>query len=113
MKKSDFRNLLQEVSTSLIGLTESKGQEYANSSESQTANFERQAVALGLPPEAVLMVYLSKHIDSIQCYIRHLQGKAGYVSSEPIEGRISDAILYLCLLRALVEDRKGTVSHTS
>ena len=41
-------------------------------------------------------------MDAIRSYIRY-----GSVMSEPIEGRIKDARVYLSLLRAMVEQKKA------
>lgn len=65
-------------------------------------NFKRIGNELGIKPELILYVYLKKHIDSIAHYIR-----TGTVLSEPIEGRIKDARVYLALLRGLIEERKN------
>ena len=45
------------------------------------------------------MVYLLKHIDGIMAYIN------GHKSQrEGVEGRITDAIVYLLLLRGMVDN---------
>ena len=99
MQRDLFMMLLDRVHGELQRLTDTKGKEYAGNSD-QLANFKRQAAALGVTPEFILMVYLSKHMDSIRLYCKD-KSKA---SSEPIESRITDAILYLCLLLALIEE---------
>lgn len=102
MTKQEFEIYLTEITNRLLMLTRTKGAEYAGSNN-QLANFYRLSDMLGLPPEAILLVYLTKHMDSIQSYIRGLT--TGHLSpaSEPITGRIDDALLYLILLRALIE----------
>lgn len=106
MKKSDFQDLLTATHNTLRALTDTKGEEYANSGErrdtDQLANFKRLAAEMGITPEQVLNVYLTKHMDGIKSYIR-----TGKVLSEPIEGRIDDAILYLILLKGLVIDSRA------
>ena len=48
------------------------------------------------------MVYLLKHIDGISSYVN------GHKSQrEDVRGRITDAIVYLCLLWGMVEDEKS------
>jgi hypothetical protein len=83
----------------LIELTRSKGREYANSDD-QLANFKRLSTQLGPSPAAIAYVYLAKHLDSIQSHIRSPERDL----SEPIAGRIDDAILYLILLKALLDE---------
>lgn len=90
---------LPAVHARMVQLSKTKGQEYAGSDDA-LANFRRIGAQLGLPPQVVLWVYLGKHIDAIASYVRN-----GHVlSEEPITGRIDDAILYLILLRLLVDD---------
>lgn len=107
MNGSDFRQLLDETSDRLRELTTSKGVEYSNSDD-QLANFKRLSQRLGLTPEAVILVYLTKHLDAIDSFVR-----TGRVHSEPITGRIDDAILYLVLLKAQIAEShlSGLVSH--
>ena len=81
----------------LVDLTRTKGREYANSDD-QLANFKRLGKQLGLSPEKVIMVYMTKHLDSIHSYVRNPEQDL----SEPIDGRIDDAILYLILLKASI-----------
>lgn len=102
MLSTEFLHLLDETAADLRSLTETKGREYAGSCD-QLANFRRLGEALGTPPEAILLVYLTKHLDSITTYIRELPEPA---PSEPITGRIDDAILYLILLKALIIDNE-------
>lgn len=103
MRKDRFQQLIASTFTAIRDLTATKGQEYSNTAAQhdadQHANFKRLAAELGLTPEKVLSVYLTKHLDSIKSFIR-----TGAVLSEPIEGRIDDAILYLILLKGLVAD---------
>lgn len=98
MNGSDFLRLIDSTAERLQRLTATKGAEYANS-ENQLANFKRLGQRLGLKPEAVILVYLTKHLDAIDSYVR-----TGQVHSEPIEGRIDDAILYLILLKASIHE---------
>lgn len=107
MKKADFKNVIDTVYQSLCKLTATKGEEYANSDDDQFANFRRGAADLGIPKEAVLLIYLSKHMDSIKSYVKGLGKPVSHALSEPIEGRIDDAILYLVLLRGMVAKDVG------
>jgi len=96
MNTQEFLDILDNTWDTLVQLTKSKGHEYANS-DNQLANFERLSETLGLAPDAVCFVYLAKHMDAIQNHIREPERAA----SEPISGRIDDAILYLLLLKAI------------
>ena len=98
MNSTEFEDrYLKSTLERLIDLTRTKGREYANSDD-QLANFKRLGEQLGLSPEKVIMVYLTKHLDSINSYVRNPEQDL----SEPIDGRIDDAILYLILLKASI-----------
>lgn len=98
MNKDQFKALLDSTHKTLVDLTQSKGEEYSRDAD-QLANFKRQAEELLMTPEKVLMVYLNKHLDAVKSFV-----KTGKIYSEPIEGRIDDAILYLILLKGIVRD---------
>ena len=71
--------------------------EYAMNEDNVFANFERISDTLHISREKVLMVYLLKHIDGISAYIK------GHKSQrESVEGRLTDAIVYLMLLWSMV-----------
>ena len=105
MKQPEFDALLASTFNELSTLTKTKGQEYANSSD-QLANFHRLASMLGLAPSVILLVYLQKHLDSIFQYVKSISSGVTPIESEPIQGRIDDAILYLILLKALLSEQK-------
>ena len=107
MRKDHFINILQELHTNLMAMTKTKGEEYSRDDD-QLANFKRQGVQLGLRPEVVWFVYFNKHLDAIISYINSSSG-ATFALSEPIEGRIDDAILYLALLKAMVIEKKSSI----
>lgn len=98
MNRSKFGDLMDSVYDDLKRLNRTKGHDYAGDDDA-LANFKLAGQRLGLTPEAVWGVYASKHWSAIETYI-----KEGQVESEPIEGRIKDAILYLFLLMGLVAE---------
>jgi transcription antitermination factor NusA-like protein len=98
MNKNDFQKVISETFSAIVKLTRTKGEEYARS-EDQLANFKRSAEEAGIEPEQVWVVFFNKHIDAIKTF-----AKGGKVLSEPIEGRIDDAILYLILYKAMVRE---------
>jgi len=100
MTHDDFKALCNVMHGEELEIGCNKGMEYS-SDDDRLSNFKRLGVELGMPPEAILWVYLRKHMDSIAHYIRY-----GAELSEPIEGRITDARVYLSLLRGLIEERK-------
>ena len=72
--------------------------EYARKSNNAFANFERVAENLEIDRKEVLLVYLLKHTDGICAYVK------GHKSQrEDVRGRITDVIVYLCLLWGMVD----------
>tara|TARA_R100000081_G_C4758769_1_gene138634 strand:+ start:363 stop:695 length:333 start_codon:yes stop_codon:yes gene_type:complete len=108
MSTQEFVALCSDTWDAITRLTQSKGHEYANS-DNQLDNFKRLSTALGLAPDAVCFVYLAKHMDAIQNHIREPER----VKSEPIAGRIDDAILYLLLLKAIYQCDGTPKTHTT
>lgn len=108
MKHTEFQSIINDTLLRIKDLTATKGEEYKGAEDNQFGNFERGALELGLTREQILMVYLSKHLDSIRTYIRDKAKGERRQLSEPIIGRIDDAILYLILLRAMVIDDERT-----
>ena len=73
--------------------------EYARKNNNAFANFERVGENLDIQREEVLLVYLLKHIDGICSFVK------GHKSQrEDVRGRLTDAIVYLCLLWGMIED---------
>ena len=78
--------------------------EYAHDNDNVFANFDRVGSLLNIGSEKTLMVYLLKHIDGITAYL------SGHKSQrEDVRGMIKDAIVYLILLWAMVEERNEKV----
>ena len=77
--------------------------EYARNLNNAFANFERIGENLNLSREKVLLVYLLKHIDGITS---HVDGN--FSQREDVRGRITDAIVYLCLLWGMEDDKLRT-----
>lgn len=73
--------------------------EYARREDEAFANFNRVAERLGIDRKQVLMVYAEKHIDGIHSFIN------GHTSQrEDVRGRINDLIVYMCLLRGMIDE---------
>lgn len=93
-QNAEFEKMISELKELLFA----KGKEYAGDRDA-LGNF-KSANDLGVTPLQKLGIFLNKHLASINSYIAN--GKI--YSNEPIEGRISDAINYLFLLRCLIKD---------
>ena len=75
--------------------------EYARKNSNAFANFERVGKNLDIKREEVLLVYLLKHIDGICSFVK------GHKSQrEDVRGRLTDAIVYLCLLWGMINEEE-------
>jgi hypothetical protein len=103
MKKDEFISLMDSMHEEEKEEHLKKNADYADRNGLNIlANFERVAQNLNITPQMALLIYMEKHMDAIRTYIRF-----GSVMSEPIEGRIKDARVYLSMLRAMVEQKKA------
>lgn len=105
MTKDQMANLMDEMFEELRALRGAGQKEYAHREENAFANFERVAERLGLDRKQVLMVYAEKHLDGIHSFIKGHQSQR-----EDVRGRINDVIVYMCLLRGMVDEQLGPVA---
>jgi hypothetical protein len=101
-----YAKLIDEVVANIKSLSALKGGEYAGDVD-RLANFRRNGEKLELPMEVIWNVYCNKHWDAIQQYVLDIKNGKERTRAEPIEGRIDDAIVYLILLRAMVDERNS------
>jgi hypothetical protein len=104
MTFEDFDRLCDEIDRQCNEMRDTKGREYAHDADRFT-NFKRHAQSLGIDPKMVLYIYMAKHWDAITGYIK--SGGQTF-STEPIQGRIKDNIVYLKLLWGLIEEEQTT-----
>ena len=98
MKKREFDKLFKNIMSDVKETRDDGQKEYAHTEEDVFANFKRVANSLDITKEKALMVYLMKHMDGINSYIK------GHKSQrEDVRGRIKDAIVYLSLLWGMVD----------
>jgi hypothetical protein len=106
----DFRAVVAECDRLLTvkGHDYTQGESTGSDDHARLKNFYRNAAKLGLPARKVLAVYLAKHLDAIETFLKN-----GQVESEPIEGRICDAVNYLLLLAKMVrvEQREDIIKR--
>jgi hypothetical protein len=110
MNNEQFVKDTEEFFKQCIEIMNKKGAEYSGS-EDKFANFKRLAAKYGVPIEEIWGIYFSKHIDSIDSFVR--KRRKGYgISfiesnlSEPITGRIMDAINYLAILKGIIDESR-------
>lgn len=99
MTFEEFDKFQDELWKECVKMRDTKGKEYANSAN-RFANFNRLAESLGLTNIQVAWVYAAKHLDSIAQFCRTQQTH----STEPIRGRIVDAMVYLSLIAGMIHE---------
>ena len=85
------------VEKRLIPVLNAKGPDYAGKDEEVNRNFFQVANRLGVDQYRVWGVYFFKHVMAIETWLR-----SGALLSEPLEGRIVDAINYLLILWSML-----------
>lgn len=99
MTIKEFNELIKnELLPKCFKVMNTKGLAYSGK-EDKLGNFKRCGVLAGMPTTKAWLAYFVKHFDAICSWIR-----GGYNDSEPIEGRIVDAINYLFLLYAIISE---------
>ena len=99
MKKKHMDSMMGIIWAEVKRVRDEGQKEYAQTEDNVFANFERVSESLYLSRQQVLMTYLLKHIDGITSYIKGHQSQR-----EEVTGRITDAIVYLTLLWAMIEE---------
>ncbi len=108
MNKKKLAEVMDKVVKEISFLREAGQKEYAHTDDNAFANFERVSQYLNIPREKVLWTYLQKHLDGITSYLN------GHCSQrEPVTGRINDAIVYLIILRGMIEENEPVLQSSS
>lgn len=89
-----------EFFSNCMKLLNRKGRDYTTDGDA-FKNTLTIAEEVGISPEKVIWIYLRKHLSAIQRYIL-----SESLESEPIEGRLQDAVNYLALLHVLIKCKK-------
>ena len=98
MTRDQMQDVMSAVYLECEGLRKAGQAEYSGG-EDAFGNFNRLAAALKIDRRKILWIYVSKHFDGIVAYINGHESQR-----EDVHGRINDAIVYLCLLRGMIEE---------
>ena len=108
MTRDEVKGVMERMFTMCMRTREDGQAEYAHDLDNAFANFERVGKYLREDRKKVLMTYLLKHIDGITAAVN------GHMSQrEPVQGRIMDAIVYLCLLEGMFEEESALIQQSS
>jgi hypothetical protein len=102
MTRKQMAAVMDKVFDECMALRDAGQKEYAHDEDNAFANFERVAKDLGIPREKVLWIFAMKHRDGI---VAHINGHTS--QRENVRGRINDLIVYLCLLRAMLDENEA------
>lgn len=98
MTRDEMKDVMENVFAECQALRKAGQAEYSGGADA-FGNFNRLATNLRLGRMFILLVYLWKHLDGIVSFVN------GHKSQrEDVRGRINDAIVYLCLLRGMVDE---------
>lgn len=103
-----YKVLCQKVTDRIESLSAIKGAEYTGGNADRLDNFRRNGKKLEVPMETVWNIYVTKHLDSIDTYVKDIQKGIERERSEPMSGRALDVIVYMILFLAMLEE-KGDV----
>lgn len=100
MRTADFNAVVKEQLNKIENLLVTKGEEYNLDENDRFSDFKQAAAFTGQTPEQVLYGYMLKHLMSITDMIQteRLFTRARW------EEKITDTMVYLTLLRGLLED---------
>ena len=104
MHRQEMKILMDQIFKTIQKTREEGQKEYAREQNNAFANFERIADSLSISKEEVLLVYLLKHIDGICSYVKGHRSQR-----EDVRGRITDVIVYLCLLWGMIDKNEESM----
>ena len=101
MKHNEMLSLINAIFQEVETIHTEGQKEYAMDEDNVFANFERIAEQTSFDKKMVLWIYLMKHIDGICSYIKGHRSQR-----EEVQGRLTDAIVYLCILWGMIESEE-------
>lgn len=103
MTFEDFDKLLDRRMKATVEVLASKAVEYAPGAD-RLHNFKRAAAITGESPAEVCVGFMAKHLVSVLDIVDSKEARLGRVPQERIDEKFGDAINYLILLEALLND---------
>ena len=104
MNHKQMAKVMEDIMKTVKYMRDEGQKEYAHDDGNVFANFNRISDLLGIDRKKVLMTYMLKHVDGVAAYVK------GHKSQrEDVTGRITDIIVYLTLLWAMIEEEDGLI----
>ena len=104
MNQSDMSKVMDKILEEVAIMRHAGQEEYSHDNDDVFANFNRVSNLLDVDRKKVLMTYMLKHIDGIAAYVKGHESQR-----EDVTGRITDCVVYLMLLWAMIEEENGVV----
>ena len=104
MTQKEMKIVMENIFKEIQKMRKAGQKEYARETKNAFANFERIGINLNINKEKVLLVYLLKHIDGIWSYVDVYKRQR-----EDVRGRITDTIVYLCLLWGMIDNNEKEI----
>lgn len=104
MNAADRTTILKKYLEDVIDVLDKKGKAYSGT-DNVNANIESTAESLKITKYQVWSVFFKKHIDCIFNSIAD-NPEAPVDNTESLDGRITDAINYLLILKTMLVDDK-------
>ena len=101
MNRTEMNKIIDNIFKEVTKVRDAGQEEYARDTDNVFANFERVASFTEGTREKVLLTYMIKHIDGLCAYSDGMQSQR-----EDVRGRLTDIIVYCCLLWGMVEDNQ-------
>ena len=104
MNHLDMSKVMDRILTEVATMRNAGQAEYSHDDSDVFANFNRVSDLLEVDRKKVLMTYMLKHVDGISAYVKGHESQR-----EDVTGRITDCIVYLMLLWAMIEEENDIV----
>ena len=104
LTNEDVTRIVEQTMRRALDLRATKSVEYAEDGDG-LSTVRRIAIATGATMPMVVTTFMLKHVDAVVTHVR-INDKTRHLT-EPIEHRIDDAVLYLCLLKAALSEESG------
>ena len=104
MNQSDMSKVMDRILKEVAIMRDAGQEEYSHDNSDVFANFNRVSNLLDVDRKKVLMTYMLKHVDGIAAYVKGHESQR-----EDVTGRITDCVVYLMLLWAVIEEENGVV----
>ena len=104
MNQSDMSKVMDRILKEVAIMRDAGQEEYSHDNSDVFANFNRVSNLLDVDRKKVLMTYMLKHVDGIAAYVKGHESQR-----EDVTGRITDCVVYLMLLWAMIEEENGII----